>query len=147
MATRAGVSIFEELAQKWEGAFNRRDADAVAALYTSDCIAYDPAYPEPLRGREAFRKSVEVFFKASADVRIKLFNITARDDTGASEWVMTGTHTGPLEGSAGTIPATGRRFELRGAWFGRLNAQGLIAEERGYYDVASFMAQLGLTGS
>ena len=43
-----------------------------------------------------------------------------------------------------TIPPTGKRIAISGAEFTKHNAQGLIVDERGYFDMASFMTQLGL---
>ena len=49
-----------------------------------------------------------------------------------------------MAGPAGEIPATNRPMEVRFAAFLRVTDQGLIAEERRYFDLAGMMQQLGL---
>ena len=58
----------------------------------------------------------------------------------AVEWVMSGTNDGPLRGQ----PATGRPYRVRGVSVGMLSAEGLIAENRDYWNMADMLAQLGL---
>jgi hypothetical protein len=57
------------------------------------------------------------------------------------EEVMSGTNDGP----AGGQPATGRPYRVRRASVGTLTAQGLIAENRDYWNMADVLAQIGLT--
>jgi len=71
-------------------------------------------------------------------------SVVVSGNTVAMEWTMSGTHTGPLVGPMGTIPASNKRVTVKGAEFTRHDAQGLIVDERGYFDMASFMMQLGL---
>ncbi len=134
----------EDTVKKLADAINRHDVNAFAALFTPDAVIRDPATPQPLKGRDAIRQNGDGWFKAFPDVQFKVSNSIAKGDTVAIEVVMTGTHKGPLTGPAGTIPPTNRRMEIRGVGFLRINAQGLIAEERRYYDTVSLMQQLGL---
>ncbi len=138
------MTAFEDLAKKWTDAFNKHDARAVAANYAQDSVAYDPFYPEPLKGRAAIEKDTADFFRAFPDLRAELINIFEKGDRAAGEIKMTGTHTGPMATPMGEVPATGKRIELRGALVGRLNAENLIVEERRYYDTGTMMKQLGL---
>ena len=57
---------------------------------------------------------------------------------------ISGTHTGDLVGPQGTVPPTNKKMQFTGAGSWRLNSQGLISEERRYYDTAALMGQLGL---
>jgi steroid delta-isomerase-like uncharacterized protein len=139
------MTAFEDLAKKWTEAFNRHDARAVAAHYTQDCIAYDPFYPEPLKGRAAVEKDAADFFRAFPDIRFEVINLFDKGDRAAGEVRMTGTNSGPLATPMGEVPATGKRVDLRGALVGRINAENLIVEERRYYDTGTMMKQLGLT--
>jgi steroid delta-isomerase-like uncharacterized protein len=54
------------------------------------------------------------------------------------EWTMAGTHQGDLPG----LPATGRRFSLRGSAIVELR-QGKIKRLTDYWDMATFMKQIG----
>jgi hypothetical protein len=44
----------------------------------------------------------------------------------------------------GTIPATNMQMDLPFAVFVRIGADGLITEERRYFDLAGMLGQLGL---
>jgi predicted ester cyclase len=61
------------------------------------------------------------------------------------EGIFGGTHTGPLETPQGDIPATGRKVKVKFAFILDVTPEGLIAEDRSYFDSASMMSQLGLT--
>jgi steroid delta-isomerase-like uncharacterized protein len=138
------MTAFEDLAKKWTEAFNQHDARGVAANYAQDCVAYDPLYPEPLKGRAAIEKDAADFFRAFPDLRAEIIDIFEKGDRAAGEIKLTGTHTGPMTTPMGEVPATGKRVEVRGALVGRLNAEKLIVEERRYYDTGGMMKQLGL---
>jgi steroid delta-isomerase-like uncharacterized protein len=137
---------FNEAGRKLTDGINAHNLDAATNVYASDAVAYDPMYPEPLRGRDALRKDTAVFFRAFPDLRFEIVSIVEKDErNGAAEIRMTGTHTGPLESPTGEeIPPTKKRIELKGAVFARLNDHGEIVEERRYYDVGTMLRQLGL---
>jgi predicted ester cyclase len=50
-----------------------------------------------------------------------------------------------LKTPAGDIPPTNKAVSMAGAIFVRFNGQGEIEEERRYFDMASMLAQLGVT--
>ena len=137
---------FEETTQKIAAAISKHDLDAHAKLYASDAVAYDPMYPQPLRGRDAIRKDTEIFLRAFPDMRFEALTVIEKDErTGSAEIRLSGTHTGPLQSPTGEeIPPTKKRVEVKGAVFARLNERGEIVEERRYYDVGTMLRQLGL---
>ncbi len=138
------MTAFEDLAKKWTDAFNKHDARAVAAYYTQDAIAYDPFYPEPLKGRAAIEKDAADFFRGFSDIRFEVISIFEKGDRASAEIKMTGTNNGPLATPMGEVPATGKRVDLRGASIVRINAENLVVEEHRYYDTGTLMKQLGL---
>jgi steroid delta-isomerase-like uncharacterized protein len=134
----------QEVANKWVDAFNKKDLKALMALYAENCVNAQPHLPVPLKGKAATAEDLGGFFKAFPDMEMKVLAIVASGDTAAMEWTITGTQTGAMTGPMGTIPATNKRVTVTGAEFTRHDAQGLIVDERGYFDMASFMMQLGL---
>ena len=60
------------------------------------------------------------------------------------EMLARGTNTGPMMTPEGEIPPTGKKVEFKAVWIGRISQEGLIEEDRSYYDTADFMKQLGL---
>jgi steroid delta-isomerase-like uncharacterized protein len=137
---------FEEASKKLAKAINGHDLDALAKVYASDAVAYDPMYPEALRGRDAIKKDSADFFRAFPDLRFEITNIVEKDDgLGAGEVVMSGTHTGPLATpTGGEVPPTNKRIEITGAAFVGLIGSGEIVEERRFYDVGTILRQLGI---
>jgi len=137
---------FDETTQKIAAAISKHDLDAHGKLYASDAVAYDPMYPQPLRGRDAIRKDTEIFLRAFPDMRFEALTVIEKDErTGSAEIRLSGTHTGPLQSPTGEeIPPTKKRVEVKGAVFARLNERGEIVEERRYYDVGTMLRQLGL---
>ena len=67
-----------------------------------------------------------------------------RGDTAAVEWVWSGKNAGPLATPAGVVPATNRHMRVSGVSVLRFGPEGLIAEERRYYDVRTLYEQLGI---
>lgn len=104
----------------------------------------DPFSPEPLHGRDAVRANAAVLTTAFPDLEVEYLERLVDRDSFAVEVALTGTHTDPLMTPNGDVPPTGRRMELRGSAFGRLDASGLVAEERRYFDPAVLLRQLGL---
>ena len=98
-----------------------------------------------LVGTEAIRRHQEGLRAAFPGATVAVLGRLVHGDTVAVEWEYSGVHAGPLVLPHGVLPATNRRLTLRGASFLRYTADGLIAEERRYYDVWSVFDQLGLS--
>jgi predicted ester cyclase len=77
------------------------------------------------------------------DVKGTVTNACATGDTVVIEVTWKGTHTGPLQGPRGTIPATGKQQTTRSAWIMNCDV-GKIKESRNYFDRLSFLQQLGV---
>lgn len=135
----------EEIVRKLADALSRRDVNAIAALHAPNGVNYFPFAPEGIQGREAIRKFNETQAKAFQDTEMKLSTIIPRGDTVAAEFVFKGKNTGRLELPNGiTLPPTNRQVTVPGALFLRVDTEGLIAEQRVYFDNASFLQQLGV---
>ena len=124
--------------------FNNHDPAALAQLYAQDATYMLSGEPELLRGRKAIQKSYEVFFRAFPDMSVeKTLSMTSGDHHFA-EAIARGTHTGPFATPQGEIAPTGRKIELKMAFVAKVTPEGLIAEDRTYFDSAVMMSQLGL---
>ena len=96
-----------------------------------------------MRGAEAQRMLGEAFKVAAPDARIEAQTTIVAGDTIVVEGVYRGTHTGPLVGPGGAIPATGRPFAF--AYCDVLRARdGRFVSHHIYWDNASFLGQLGV---
>jgi ketosteroid isomerase-like protein len=68
-------------------AFNRLDAEAMAACYTEDVVFSDPVFGE-LRGRQA-SDMWRMLTSRAKDFSLKFDNVRADDRTGGAHWVAT----------------------------------------------------------
>jgi predicted ester cyclase len=125
-------------------ALDRGDTAGYAAHYTPDGVSHDPMSPEPAKGREAITAGAAALVRAFPDLQCTVRSVIADGERIAAEVTFAGTNDGPLETPDGDLPPTGRPASLD--LFVRLDCtpDGLVAESRGYCDVAALMTQLGL---
>ncbi len=109
------------LVKAWVEAFNRGDAEAMAAFYAPDAINHQVA-EQPVRGREAIRAMFARDFAAAEMVCI-VENLFEDGEWAILEW---------------RDPKG-----LRGCGFFRV-VGGKIAFQRGYWDKLTFLRQQGL---
>jgi hypothetical protein len=107
---------------------------------------YWPGQPEPTRRRHPHHRESVEFFEADEnhienDPYMILFGQGDFTST-VARW--TGTHVGPSRGLDGQIhPATNRKFSLRFCTVAHWQ-KGEIVEEKLFYDMVGFMAQVNL---
>jgi len=113
-----------ELVQRWVEAFNRHDADKIAAFYHEDAVNHQMPQ-EPVEGRAAIHA---MFTRdlAAAEMVCIVENIFEDGDVAILEW------RDPLG--------------LRGCGFFHVR-DGKIAFQRGYWDKLSFLRLHGLPGA
>ncbi|WP_425250836.1 nuclear transport factor 2 family protein [Geothrix campi] len=109
------------LVSDWVEAFNRGDAEALAAMYHEDAVNHQVA-ETPVAGREAIRAMFTREF-AAAEMVCLVENLFEDGEWAILEW------RDPLG--------------LRGCGFFRV-VDGRIAFQRGYWDKLSFLRQYGL---
>ena len=120
---------------------NSGDLDAALSVFDPECEIVTP--DGTMTGAAAQRAIGETFRTAAPDNRLKALRTFEAGDTIIVEGVYSGTHTGPLVGPAGTIPATGRAFSF--PFVDILQARdGKFVSHRIYWDNVTFLAQLGL---
>jgi steroid delta-isomerase-like uncharacterized protein len=129
-----------EVSQRSTDAWNRHDADALVAVYAEGGTYHNPRLDHPLTGKAIgdFAKSV---WTAFPDMSLE---IISRGDAGgglvATQWVLHGTHNGPL--MDGT-PPTGRTVAYPVATFTQVEGDK-IRSEHVYLDRQTVAEQLGL---
>lgn len=136
----------EELARRYVDAFNQRDLDAWVALFAEDGVIHDPFFPEPWKGREAIENVERAVVRAFSDMRWRqLRPAIDLGDRVAVEVGVKAVNDGPLEMPNGELPATGRTISYEAGVFWLIGPDGLITEERSYFDATGVAAQLGIT--
>jgi ketosteroid isomerase-like protein len=145
-ATAGAPSVPERVARIEErlAATNARDWDTWQALHTPDAVRTAPELEQPLEGSLAMRAAITTLSTAFPDYHLEL-----RQAFGQGEWLAirlhtTGTMTGPLTLSDGTVvPPTGQPIEQE--WAALVRFEGdRIAEFHEFYDQLLLMVQLGL---
>ncbi len=134
----------KKMAEKITKTLNSRDAAATANLYTEDAVYYEPNEPKSLRGRKAMEKNYANYFRAFPDIGVETKSVFVDGNHIIIEGEWSGTNTGPLATPEGELPATGHKIKIKFASIMRISSEGLIEEDRTYWDSASFMRQLGL---
>jgi len=122
--------------------FTKGDFDGAIAAYADDAEVSDPT--GKYKGRAQILTQLKVWHTAFPDARAEITNQVSEGDQVLTEVTFRGTHTGPLAGAMGTIPATGKRAELNMAIVDFFR-NGRIHRERDYFDLAGLMQQLGIT--
>ena len=121
-------------------AWNGHDAKKVAAFMADDAVYEDLALGVVNQGRPAITRYVDEAGRFSHDYRFEVVSEQASSGRYAFEWVMLGTHTGEARG----VPATNKPYRIRGVSVGQLTDAGTIQQNRDYWNLADFLAQIGL---
>ena len=136
-----------ELVRKYVDLYNSGDAAALGAFYAPDVTLVEPMSPEATKGRETVVATGSAFRRAFPDMVWTLTGdpvVGCRGDrVGAARHRH---HDRSLPGPDGEIPPTGKAFAVDMGIFWTFGADGLITEERAYFDGTGMMAQLGLVG-
>ncbi len=136
----------EELARRYVDTFNDRDVDGWVALFAEDAVIHDPFFPEPHKGREAIKNVEKAVLRAFPDMQWRQLRPPLDvGDRVAVEIAAHAVHDGPMEMPGGEVPATGRAISFETGVFWLIGPDGLITEERSYFDATGVAAQLGIT--
>ncbi|HZA40743.1 MAG TPA: nuclear transport factor 2 family protein [Actinomycetota bacterium] len=137
----------DDLVRRYVDAINRGDLQGLAAMFAPNAVLYEPLAPEPVKGRDAIAATFAAFKQAIPDMQWRLIAPVFDDGQRvAFEVDVAGVNSGTLPTPEGELPPTGNAVSLRIAVVETLDADGLIAEERAYFDATGLAAQLGMTG-
>jgi ketosteroid isomerase-like protein len=136
-----------ELMQTLDDAWNAQDLETFAKRHKDDVVVRWPGQP-PTHGIRAHRQEAIDFFKAFPDQHLD--NRPYRVFFASGDWTcsiarFSGTMKGPMKGPDGKeIPATGKSFDVEFCTVARWD-KGQIVEENLFYDLVTFMKQIGLS--
>jgi ketosteroid isomerase-like protein len=136
-----------ELMQTLDDAWNSQDLETFEKRHRPDVTVTWPG-KAPTHGAKAHNDEAVDFFKTFPDQHID--NRPYRVFFASGDWTcsiahFTGTMTGPMTGPDGRqIPPTGKSFEVDFCTVARWDEKGQIVEENLFYDLVSFMKQIGL---
>jgi steroid delta-isomerase-like uncharacterized protein len=138
----ADTQGLEHVLDQWAVAWSSSDLDKLLPLFADNVEYEDVTFGAVNHGKTALRDFANGIFKAFVDLKFELKSrlVAADEKTGAMEWVWRGRQTADLPG----LPATNRPFEVRGASVVEF-AEGKISRISDYWDLATYMKQVGLT--
>jgi len=136
------VRALERLLEEWAVVWSSSDVEKLLALFTDDVVFEDVTLGAVNHGRNALRDFATAVFAAFEDLKFELKSRVVASDgkSGAIEWTWRGRQTKDLPG----LPATNKPFEVRGATVVEF-ADGKISRDSDYWDLATYMKQVGLT--
>lgn len=136
------IRALERLLEEWAVVWSSSDVEKLLALFTDDVVFEDVTLGAVNHGRNALRDFAAGVFAAFEDLKFELKSRVVASDgkSGAMEWTWRGRQTKDLPG----LPATNKPFEVRGATVVEF-AAGKISRDSDYWDLATYMKQVGLT--
>lgn len=124
-------------------AFNKRDIDKGHSLVTDDVKWMSIPFNVTYTGRTGYREFLDNWTTAMPDCKVEVLNVFGGEEWSVAECIGRGTHTGPLVGPQGAIPATQKVLELKFCEVLKIR-DGQICEAHVYFDAASMLRQVGL---
>ncbi len=123
------------------------DPDTMASLHAEDYVVdwvYGDAFEDPPVSAEESAAFWSAWFAGFDEVDYEVKRTIAADEVVVTEWVFTGTHTGPLGPPIfeEQLPPTGRTIQFRGVTVYDVSG-GLIQRETIYMDLATLLVELG----
>lgn len=111
-------------------------------VLASDNTCRVAGFPEPMHDIAMAKRFHDTFLTAFPDLRVTVVGLVAEGDQVVGHWTSHATHTGPLAGSMGTLPPTGRRGSVEGVIICRLVGDKIV-EEWAIFDLVGLLQQLG----
>ena len=125
----------EKIINQLFSAWNSRDPDRLANLFSEDAVYEDVSAGQKNQGRNEVRKWAAGAFADIDSFKLELVSSFAHNGRGVAEWVWSGTDKGVLK--------TGKSFSVRGVSIIEIR-KGKVSNYKEYYDFAAVMRQLGL---
>ncbi|MBI3287464.1 MAG: ester cyclase [Chloroflexi bacterium] len=121
----------------FEALFNEGNLAVADELFDPNFLGHAP--PNPIRGPQGLKQTVDMYRKALPDLHLTIEDQIAQGDRLANRWTARGTHRGELMG----IPPTGKPVTLTGITINRW-AGGKIVEGWTEINLMGVMQQLGV---
>jgi steroid delta-isomerase-like uncharacterized protein len=133
----------ETLARELYEAWNNRNWQVSMDATAPDATITVMGTGETFSGVDGTQKYNKMWADAFPDGKITVDHVYSAGNCVVVEFTGRGTHTGTMETSMGSIPATGKSVTLHMCDVLEFS-DGKVKEQRSYLDTGSLMAQLGL---
>lgn len=135
-----------QLARENIESFNDGDEERFKATLAPDSVYDEVGTHRRVVGAEKIAESIRGWKEAFPDARGTITKVVAGDSTATVELTWEGTHTGPLMGPGGTIPASGKRQTTRAVQVFTFEGDR-IKESHHYFDMMTLLQQIGVSSS
>jgi len=132
----------QSLGAQFIDAFNAHDEERIRSL-NAESVVFEAPGDVHLEGREAATQYAMEWLNAFPDARINVHQEIVAGDWVVQEFSFEGTHTAPMHGPTGEIPATHRSLNGRGVQIFKVEGD-VVVDTRLYFDQVQVMTQLGL---
>jgi hypothetical protein len=122
-------------------AFNQADWDRLRGLLDPAVLYTETGTGRRVEGADPYLQLCQGWKEAFPDVAGTVTNTAVGDDMAVLEIQWVGTHTGPLETPAGTVPPSGNRLSVDASFWVR--ADETIQEIHHHLDVLRLLQQVG----
>jgi predicted ester cyclase len=122
-----------------------KDVPGFVKLFEKDGYFYDVSAGQKYYGQE-IGKTVDIYARAFPDMHRELYSVYVSGDVVVVELSLNGTHKGPLELPAGTIPPTGKEFHAPCCDVFHL-VKGKVKSFHCYTAATIMLGQLGVLGN
>jgi len=117
------------------------DSSVVAELYTDDVRGWAPAMV--INSAAELAAELEDRDEAFSDIELDVSPLDVGGERAAAEWIVTVTHSGPIEVDDVVIEPTGARIRLHGVTVAEFSGDK-IRSFRQYWDEVELLEQLAL---
>lgn len=134
----------KEIVISYWRAWSEHNLDNLLALLAPEFISRSSLSQGHPVGKDMIAKGFKMFDKSLPDLKEEVISIISEGDSVVCQVIETATFTGAIELPTGVIAPTNRSYKLPVGAFFRVNAKGLITEQRTYWDTADWQRQLGI---
>jgi steroid delta-isomerase-like uncharacterized protein len=133
----------ETVIDYWRAWSEHKIAEMIALLAPDFTSRSSLSQGRPV-GKDLLVIGFKMFDKALPDLKEEVITIIAEGNNVSCQVIETATFTHAMELPVGVIQPTNRSYKLPVGAFFRVNGQGLITEQRTYWDTAEWERQIGI---
>lgn len=126
-------------------AYGEKDWDKAKATVTPNYTYDEVATHRRVEGIDQVLEIWKGWAKAFPDSKATFHDAHVSGNTVVLELSWKGTQTGPMITPDGEVPPTGKSLDMRAVQIQEIQG-GKVASTRQYFDLATMMSQLGLSG-
>jgi len=134
------TTAIEQWSKEYNAAYESREMEKIMTFYAEDCTVEDLAGGSISKGKEEVRNSLRNVFEVLPDGTREIKSSFGSNDHLCIEWHQKGTYTGTPDG----LPVRDKAISVRGVTVYELK-EDKIKRQSSYYDLTTFMRQLGLS--